>query len=204
MRKSRLRTDRLPLRYEGLFTFSELCAYLQVSRWSLKRWLGMIYKWKKYWTGFSEPDLRYKIEGFPQPRKRQGEAQWIFLAQEVGEYLKLGEEEKDGFGFQLVDPLLTLAQVAFRTNRSVRSVWNWIADERLSAIRFGHRVTRVSQYELTRFINENQDRLNLWKKIEVTPMSEYRKEVSKKRVTKVGPRGRIASLSRTFGVTSVG
>ena len=47
---------------------------------------------------------------------------------------------------------LTVHQVAERLNVSARTVWAWIAEGRLQAIRLGRRTTRISEDALEEFL----------------------------------------------------
>ena len=48
---------------------------------------------------------------------------------------------------------LTVHQVAERVNVSARTVWAWIAEGRLQAIRLGRRTTRISEDALEEFLH---------------------------------------------------
>ena len=53
---------------------------------------------------------------------------------------------------------LTVHEVAHRLSVSPRTIWNWIAQGRLKAIRFGPRTTRIPEVAVGEFINAAERR----------------------------------------------
>ena len=51
-------------------------------------------------------------------------------------------------------PTFTIKQVADELQVSVRTVKNWIAQEKLKVIRLGHRTVRITEEELERIKRE--------------------------------------------------
>jgi len=126
--------ERIHLKIMNYVTEYELAKYLRLGIWTIRIW-----------------------------RKRERVIKYFPSAQKIGKYyawkieqiekflnIEIGDRRKNVY---FLEPLLSLSDIAYLTNRSRKTVESWLFKKRLKIIKLGNKTVRVRKEDLDMFLD---------------------------------------------------
>jgi hypothetical protein len=132
--------NRIPLNTPNVARIKELSQFIQIRPINIRKWY-----------------LNNKLKSFPKPLKTKPEIWNIF---EIENFLKI-ELKKVKNEVIFLEPLLSIQDIMIITNRVWITVYNWIKDNKLKAIKITNRVIRIEKENFDLFIDGHSRKLDI-------------------------------------------